>query len=122
MSMMLLKSNVVSDTVIGVSEASKDSFLALLSLRQFINELNHEFDNQAQLLFVANKINFSENASKELLESLVKYNEYVGYLPQRSVLKDNQSIFQQVGTKHKQVLEDAVTLFKSIETTVKEVC
>ncbi|CAK1228577.1 ParA family protein [Fructobacillus evanidus] len=85
---------IVSDLVIGVAEASKDSFVALLDLKQFVSELNQDFDVQAKLTFVANKINLSENASKELLEELHHYQEYRGYLPRRTKLADDAPIIE----------------------------
>ena len=51
---------IVSDLVVGIAEASKDSVVALSSLREFVNDLNHDFEGNTQLAFVANKINLTD--------------------------------------------------------------
>ncbi|MDF7637307.1 ParA family protein [Leuconostocaceae bacterium ESL0958] len=84
---------IVSDLILGVAEAAKDSFMALIALKNFVQELNEEFATNAKLAFIANKINFSENASKALLEDLNEYPEYLGYLPRRTKIADEKPIF-----------------------------
>ena len=85
---------IVSDLVVGIAEAGKDSFLALLNLKNFVSELNEDFQTNAQVTFVANKIHLKENASLELLETLVGFSGYVGYLPHRTVLAEDKALFE----------------------------
>jgi hypothetical protein len=66
---------------------------ALARLKEFVRELNDDFDSHLQLWFVANKINFSEKASNDLLVTLEDYPEYMGYLPRRTSLANETSIF-----------------------------
>jgi chromosome partitioning protein len=113
--LLTINALIVSDFVIGVAEPSKDSFLALLNLRRFITVLNDEFNWHAKLLLVANKINLSENASLELLQDLSEDNDYIGYLPQRTLLKENQSIFMMAAHgKTIGVLHQVTTLFDQL--------
>lgn len=84
---------IVSDLVLGVAEASKDSFLALVALKKFVKELNDDFNSEIKLALIANKINLSENASKDLLAELQSYPEYLGYLPRRTRIADDKAVF-----------------------------
>lgn len=84
---------IVSDLVLGVAEASKDSFLALVALKKFVQELNDDFNSETKLALIANKINLSENASKDLLAELQGYPEYLGYLPRRTKIADDKAVF-----------------------------
>lgn len=95
---LTLNAIIVSDIVVGVAEPSKDSFLALLGLQHFVKVLNEEFEGNAQLVMVGNKINLSENNSKELLEDLRYYPEYIGYMPRRTTLANETSIFSNLAT------------------------
>lgn len=106
---------IVSDLVIGIAEASKDSFLALSNLREFVNDLNHDFDGNTQLAFVANKINLAERASIELLEDLQEYPEYIGYLPRRTILTDETPIFSgKLIASHQIVREQMCQVFEHV--------
>ena len=100
---------IVSDLVVGIAEASKDSVVALSSLREFVNDLNHDFEGNTQLAFVANKINLTEAASKELLEVLKDYPEYSGYLPRRTILADERSIYDQQLTREQDKIKRQVS-------------
>ena len=117
---LTLNAIIVSDVVIGVAEASKDSFLGLISLRKFVNDLNNEFEGNTELLFVANKISH-DNPSKELLEDLAEYPEYVGYMPQRTILKDNKSIFSSTNYRDKIVANQMAELFADLKLKFDEV-
>lgn len=103
---------IVSDLVVGVSEASKDSFLALMDLKKFVKDLNDDFDSETKLAFVANKINLSENASKDLLEELSNYSEYLGYLPRRTKIADDKPI---VDSQDNTLKAQVKNIFEQIE-------
>ncbi|TYC47991.1 ParA family protein [Weissella muntiaci] len=117
---LTLNAIVVSDVVIGVAEASKDSFLGLVSLRKFVTDLNKEFEGNTQLLFVANKIS-NDNPSKDLIEDLSEYEEYAGYMPQRTILKDNKSIFSSKNYRDKAVANQMAELFAGLKAKFDEV-
>jgi len=106
---------IVSDLVVGLAEPSKDSFIALNSLRDFVNDLNHDFDGNTQLAFVANKINLAERASKDLLEDLSEFPEYVGYLPRRTILADETPLFsRKLNSSQMAVKEQVSELFEKV--------
>lgn len=102
---------IVSDMVIGVAEASKDSFLALIGLQTFVNEINTDFDTNAKLAFVANKINRSEKASNELMQNLSNYQEYKGYLPRRTKFTEDSPI---ISLDDKELKQHITSLFDNL--------
>ncbi|CUW04836.1 ParA [Leuconostoc inhae] len=110
---LTLNALLVSDIVVGVGEPSKDSFLALLSLQHFVKVLNEEFKATAQLVMVGNKINLSENNSKELLEDLSNYPEYIGYMPERTALANETSVFSN-DSHNKLVRKQLTNLFDKL--------
>lgn len=110
---------IVSDVIIGIAEPSKDAVKALVALKRFVGELNDDFSHQARLYFVANRLNFSENASRDFLDSLKGRDEYLGYLPRRTVLGDDVSLFQNPNTP-KQLKEQVDTLFLTIKTQLDQ--
>lgn len=110
---------IVSDMVIGIAEPSKDAVKALVALKRFVGELNDDFSAQARLYFMANRVNFSENASRDFLDSLQGRNDYLGYLPRRTVLGDDVAIFKNVHTP-KQLLEQVGALFLTIKTKLDQ--
>ncbi|GAK31323.1 hypothetical protein WOSG25_090200 [Weissella oryzae SG25] len=118
--LLTLNAIIVSDIVIGVAEASKDSFLSLISLRKFVTDLNVEFNGDTKLIFVANKIS-NDNPSKELIEDLSEYEEYAGYMPQRTVLKDDKSIFSSKNYRDKVVAKQMAELFAGLKVKFDEV-
>ena len=112
---------IVSDLVIGISEPGKDSFVALHCLRSFVDDLNHDFDEQTQVVCVANKIDTRENDSNELLEELSLLPEYLGYLPRRTILMNEKSIFSlRIDSKNKAVIDHVETLFDQIKAKVDQ--
>jgi chromosome partitioning protein len=112
---------IVSDLVIGLAEASKDSVSALSSLRAFVNDLNADFEEDTQLAFVANKINHTETASKELLKALKRFPDYLGYIPRRTALADEYSIFSsQSELKNKELLSQVETVFQAVVAKVED--
>lgn len=104
---------IASDVVVGIAEPSKDAVKALASLKRFVADLNDEFSVSSRLLYVANRLNFSENASRDFLESLEGYTEYVGYLPRRTVIGDDVTIFDNPNTP-KPLLDQVTNLFDHI--------
>ena len=68
-----------------------------------------DFEENTQLAFVANKINLTEAASKELLEVLKDYPEYSGYLPRRTILADERSIYDQQLTREQDKIKRQVS-------------
>ncbi|MBB5887622.1 ParA family protein [Lactovum miscens] len=86
---------IATDMVLGIAEASKDSVTALGRLKKFVSEINQDFERNITLKFVANKINFAETASKDLLDALESYPEYLGYLPRRTVLANDVALVNQ---------------------------
>lgn len=106
---------VASDVVVGIAEPSKDAAKALVALKRFVADLNDDFSAQARLYFVANRVNFSENASKDFLASLSERDDYLGYLPRRTVLGDDVAVINNPNTP-KALLEQVETLFETIKT------
>ncbi|WP_161981097.1 ParA family protein [Streptococcus sp. S784/96/1] len=106
---------IVSDVVIGIAEPSKDAAKALVALKRFVADLNDDFSAQARLYFIANRVNFSENASKDFLASLSERDDYLGYLPRRTVLGDDVAVINNPNTP-KALLEQVETLFETIKT------
>lgn len=104
---------IASDVIVGIAEPSKDAVKALASLKRFVTDLNDEFSVSSRLLFMANRVNFSENASRDFLESLEGRTEYVGYLPRRTVIGDDVTIFDNPNTP-KQLLDQLTNLFDKI--------
>lgn len=104
---------IVSDVVLGISEPGKDAVKALAALKCFVTELNDDFSSEARLLFVANRINFSENTSRDFLTSLEQRPEYIGYLPRRTAIGDDVSIFDKP-TVSKNLLRQVIDLFDTI--------
>lgn len=84
---------IVSDVVIGIAEPSKDAVSALATLKYFVNDLNNDFDSCTRVYYLGNRINFSENASKDFLSVLENKDEYIGYLPRRTAIAEDISVF-----------------------------
>lgn len=84
---------IVSDMVVGIAEPSKDAVSALSTLKYFVTDLNNDFDAQAKVVYLGNRLNFSENASKDFLSVLKQKSEYIGYLPRRTVIAEEVSVF-----------------------------
>lgn len=104
---------IASDVVVGIAEPSKDAVKALASLKRFVADLNDEFSVSSRLLYVANRLNFSENASRDFLASLEDHAEYVGYLPRRTVIGDDVAIFDNPNTPSS-LLSQVTSLFDKI--------
>jgi chromosome partitioning protein len=106
---------LVSDMILGIAEASKDSVTALARLKEFVQDINSDFDCNLHLSFVANKINLSEKASNDLLIALADYPEYLGYLPRRTSLANETSIFTLPKVQDTATFEQVSELFSKIK-------
>ena len=84
---------IVSDVVLGIAEPSKDAVEALIKLKYFVNDLNNDFDSNAKIFYLGNRINFSESSSKEFLQALEKKSEYLGYIPRRTIIAGDVTVF-----------------------------
>lgn len=84
---------IISDVVVGIAEPSKDAVTALAALKYFVNDLNNDFDANTKVCYLGNRINFSENASKDFLSVLESKSEYIGYLPRRTVIAEDIALF-----------------------------
>ncbi|SFL28903.1 ParA family protein [Lactococcus garvieae] len=112
---------LVSDCVVGVAEPSKDSVEALPNLREFVNDLNHDFETEIKLAFVANKIDLSENSSKDLIKAMEENGDYMGYLPRRTFLLDNEVVAHMKPTSaNKQDLENIFSVFEALKAQLDE--
>lgn len=105
---------IVSDIFLGVAEPSKDAVEALIKLKYFVNDLNNDFNQNARLLFLGNRINFSENSSKDFIEALEKKEEYIGYIPRRTIIGDDLAIFNNPKAD-KNLVKEIETLFLKIK-------
>lgn len=84
---------IVSDVVLAPAEPSKDAVEGLIKLKYLVSELNNDFDLNTKLFYLGNRINFSENSSKHFIEALEKKDEYIGYIPRRTIIGDDISVF-----------------------------
>lgn len=105
---------IVSDVIVGVAEPSKDAVEALIKLKYFVNDLNNDFESKAKLFFLGNRINFSENSSKDFIEALEKKEEYLGYIPRRTIIGDDISIFNNPKAD-KRLIQEVEDLFLKIK-------
>lgn len=96
---------IVSDVVLGIAEPSKDAVEALIKLKYFVNDLNNDFETNIKLYFLGNKINFTENSSKDFIKALEKKEEYLGYIPRRTTIGDDISLFNQIKSDKKLIYE-----------------
>ena len=106
---------IVSDVVLGVAEPSKDAVEALIKLKYFVNDLNSDFDSDSKLLYLGNRINFSENMSKDFIEAVEKKEEYIGYIPRRTVIGDDVAVFNNPKVD-KNLKSELETLFEKIKS------
>lgn len=106
---------IVSDVVLGIAEPSKDAVEALIKLKYFVNDLNSDFDSETKLFYLGNRINFSENMSKDFIEALEKKEEYLGYIPRRTLIGDDVAVFNnpKVDKKLKKELESLFIKIKN---------
>lgn len=112
---------LVSDCVVGVAEPSKDSVKALPNLREFVNDLNHDFETEISVAFVANKIDLSENSSKDLIKAMQEEDDYMGYLPRRTFLLDNEVVASMKRTAaNVSDLNMIFSVFKKLKTKLDE--
>lgn len=110
---------IVSDIVVGIAEPSKDAVKALATLKYFVNDLNNDFEADARVFYIANRVNFSEKSSEELLNVLSTKEEYVGYIPRRTVIADDISVFENQKIT-KDLKEHLIELFEKIRNELEE--
>lgn len=110
---------IVSDVVLGIAEPSKDSVEGLIKLKYFVNDLNNDFEATTKLFFIGNRINFSENSSKEFIEALAKKDEYLGYIPRRTIIGDDVAVFNN-NKADKKLLEELENFFEKIKQKLDE--
>lgn len=108
---------IVSDVVVGIAEPSKDAVKALATLKYFVSDLNNDFDSKTKVLYLGNRINFSENASKDFLQALENREEYIGYLPRRTVLSEDVTVFENPRVD-KALLSDVLVVFDKIKAAL----
>lgn len=112
---------IVSDLIVGIAEPSRDAVLALNQLRSLVNELKEDFHIHPWLFFLANRVNFSENASKEMLEAMQNQSEYLGYIPRRALLSHDETAFRQIKKNQKlfyqqrELINELTILFSQIK-------
>ncbi|MDR0200274.1 MAG: ParA family protein [Streptococcaceae bacterium] len=111
---------LVSDVVLGIAEASKDSVTALARLREFVDDINHDFESDIHLYFIGNKINLSEKASNDLLTALNNFDGYLGYLPRRTLLADDVTIFNSDNPKAAETVAQVTEVFDKIKEKLEE--
>lgn len=106
---------IVSDVVLGIAEPSKDAVEALIKLKYFVNDLNSDFDSETKLFYLGNRINFSENMSKDFIEALERKEEYLGCIPRRTLIGDDIAVFNnpKVDKKLKKELESLFIKIKN---------
>ncbi len=113
---------IASDIVISVAMPGEDDFEAALNLSTFVNELNSDFDTTTQVLLIANRIDKRANRSKELIETLEQFDNYVGYMPQLDILYEKQSVFvSDAAKRNKAGFESITTFFDNLLQKIDEI-
>ncbi|MCJ0547214.1 hypothetical protein MMJ95_12765, partial [Enterococcus cecorum] len=99
-----------------------DDFSAALHLSTFVNELNADFDTNTKVLMMANRIDKRANRSKELIQTLERFDNYIGYLPQLDILYEKQSIYSSdTAKKNKAGFETVDLFFQNLVTKIQEI-
>lgn len=113
---------IVSDIVLSIAMPGVDDFSAALNLSTFVNELNIDFDTHTQVLLMANRIDKRANRSKELIQTLERFDNYIGYLPQLDILYEKQSIYSSdAARKNKAGFETVDTFFQNLVIKIQEI-
>lgn len=112
---------IVSDLIVAIAEPSKDAVSALIKLKYFVNDLSNDFKINPRLIYLGNRINFNENSSKDFIKALELKQEYLGYIPRRTVIGDDLSIYDNPKVD-KNLLVEVNNLFEKLKNELdKEV-
>lgn len=118
---------IVSDVVVGITDTSMDGYEALLELRELVNDLNRDFDNEAEVLFIAGGISpgnhpkDQEKSTRELLEVLEPEKEYIGSFKRKTAMATTETMFEQAknsprfASEHKEYISNLEKLFISVK-------
>ncbi|CAI3306773.1 AAA family ATPase [Enterococcus cecorum] len=71
---------------------------------------------------MANRIDKRANRSKELIQTLERFDNYIGYLPQLDILYEKQSIYSSdAARKNKAGFETVDMFFQNLVTKIQEI-
>ncbi|WP_242359034.1 ParA family protein [Lactococcus petauri] len=130
---LTLNALIVSDVVVGITDTSMDGYEALLELRELVHELNRDFDNEAEVLFIAGGISpgerskDQEKSTRELLEVLEPEAEYVGAFKRKTAMATTETMFEQAknsvrfASEHRVFIENLEKLFSSVKEVLDNV-
>lgn len=121
----------VSDLVLGVTDPSKDGFVAIIKQGKAINELKSKLVNVvtgeelmvAKYEFIGNKVKYNTKSSREFKSTVKDVKNYMGFIPDRELMNITSLEMQPISdlaSEHniyrdnKEFIENLYSLFDEI--------